>query len=164
MPPTLPKSVFIVGAFRKMVMITKLWLRYILVFLTWVVFVPFSTTQIWNLYFSHSYENSLSVGYFFFLFLFFFFFLIISNSIQFSSIVSDCFEGAIISASVIVLFLGIMALRDYVVSNTVLREQVLSFFFLSLFLNSWSSTLFFLKKNNRLQDLNKIGDLTQCKI
>jgi len=52
MPPSLPSSVFLVGAFRKMTSITKTTLRTLLVVIVWLIFVPFLTTCFWNLYFN----------------------------------------------------------------------------------------------------------------
>ena len=40
------------------------------------------------------------------------------------AIVGDCIEGALISSSVIITFLGLMALRDYLIAHSLLREQV----------------------------------------
>jgi len=103
MPSTLPKSILLAGALRKIISVTKLSMRYALVFICWLIMVPFLTTRIWNLYFS---TNDASF------------------ELDFKSVVTDCFEGAFISASVISIFLGLMALRDYIVSHRILREQV----------------------------------------
>ncbi|PIN08737.1 Ubiquitin--protein ligase [Handroanthus impetiginosus] len=97
-PARLPFQEFIVGIAMKACHVLQFFLRLSFVLSVWLLIIPFITFWIWRLAFVRSFGDAQR------LFL---------SHLSTTVILTDCLHGFLLSASIVLIFLGATSLRDY---------------------------------------------------
>ncbi|KAI3894022.1 hypothetical protein MKX03_034915 [Papaver bracteatum] len=97
-PTRLPFAEFVVGIATKGCHIVQFFMRLSFVLSVWLLIIPFITFWIWRLAFVRGFGEAQG------LFL---------SHISATAILTDCFHGFLLSASIVFIFLGATSLRDY---------------------------------------------------
>ncbi|OVA15638.1 zinc finger protein [Macleaya cordata] len=97
-PTRLPFAEFVVGITMKACHVLQFFARLAFVLSVWLLIIPFITFWIWRLAFVRSLGEAQG------LFL---------SHISATAILTDCFHGFLLSASIVFIFLGATSLRDY---------------------------------------------------
>eukprot|EP00004_Rigifila_ramosa_P021070 TRINITY_DN5542_c0_g1_i1.p1 TRINITY_DN5542_c0_g1~~TRINITY_DN5542_c0_g1_i1.p1 ORF type:complete len:1136 (+),score=265.84 TRINITY_DN5542_c0_g1_i1:327-3410(+) len=103
-PARLPRSEILLGVLKTFGEQVKFALRVLLVFIAWTVVLPCITSIIWRMYF---YRDTPNISPF-----------------SMSSMLMECIQGSAISAAIIVLYLAIGSLREYML--TMMEEEALA--------------------------------------
>ncbi|KAI8089411.1 uncharacterized protein BX664DRAFT_262675 [Halteromyces radiatus] len=116
MPDRLPLTVFVRQCLKRLVYYLKTLLRAIIVAIVWLVILPYSTLCTWRFYF----WSGETIG----------FFTNTTKNVTFNilyiynrSFLSDCFEGQVITAFVIVIFIAAYLFREWAMQNLPVEEE-----------------------------------------
>jgi E3 ubiquitin-protein ligase DOA10 len=129
MPQALPLHVFLKGTFNRGVSLLKAFFRNMLVTFIWSIVTPYTTYQIWKFYFPQFDEMEASIPRFVTEFLpteFSFggirYFTKLETVLALRYFVYECFLGIFICVAVLLGFLSLFILRDFIMTNAVLNE------------------------------------------
>eukprot|EP01052_Picozoa_sp_SAG31_P025916 SAG31_NODE_2308_length_5966_cov_3.586330_5_plen_400_part_01 len=101
-PSVLPSHEFLVGAIKKGAYSAHFISRLSLVLFVWLVFIPVGTCWICRLLMSRNFDVAIAAGI---------------GSVNLSSLAADCIFGSFLSVAIVLMFLGIASIRDFVRNN-----------------------------------------------